>query len=140
MTSVNRRMSLIHESSEAILSRLSSSEDQMRLKIKTNLINSRCNEYVMCVTSSYADIIIYRLSNATKSKMEAVKREMKSRDNLNAELRDMLSWIDDVSDDAERTLDLSATPACVQDQLDTLRQVFDVITIMMTSFDSLYCS
>ena len=72
--------------------------------------------------------------------MEAVKREMKSRDNLNAELRDMLSWIDDVSDDAERTLDLSATPACVQDQLDTLRQVFDVITIMMTSFNSLYCS
>lgn len=63
------------------------------------------------------------VSEATVEKLAAVKAEMQLRETLNAELRDMLVWVEETRENADKTLDIAPAPGHVHDKLETLRQV-----------------
>ena len=63
------------------------------------------------------------MSEITEEKLDAIKAEIQTRETLNAELRDMLIWLQDTRENADRTLDITPAPGHVQDKIDTLRQV-----------------
>ena len=69
------------------------------------------------------NILFHRVSTNITKQLASIQEELNGRSNANAELRDMLVWVEEMKDNADRSLDIAPTPLHAIDKLEILRQV-----------------
>nr|XP_026689761.1 nesprin-1-like isoform X2 [Ciona intestinalis] len=118
--SVKRRLSTIHDATQTIAGKINDSS-KSGIENAAHRIEQRCDE----------------LSDKTENKLASVKEEIRSRETLNAELRDMLVWVEEMRESADRTLDLTPAPAHVQDKIDSLKQLKEQLSNKEAHFNTI---
>lgn len=68
-------------------------------------------------------ICAFSLKEETENKTSLVRQEMTYRESIQEELQDLLQWLKDAKNSAERSTDLTPSPAQVQDRIDSINQV-----------------
>ncbi|CAK8680522.1 unnamed protein product [Clavelina lepadiformis] len=120
VSGASRRLSTVQDTAQTLTSRLDS-------PVKHNIEDNAEKIKQRCQT----------LSEITEEKLDAIKAEIQTRETLNAELRDMLIWLQDTRENADRTLDITPAPGHVQDKIDTLRQLKEQLSNKEAHFNKI---